>query len=83
MTSPVILSMDVLETPEPQRRGETILARFDIEIGGVVLRGCALLRREAKGLQVWSPSKHATFNAGTRRNVKAAALRAYNELDRP
>ena len=42
--------------PKPNQAGHVILAHFDCEIGGIALKGCALVRTRQGGLVAWPPN---------------------------
>lgn len=41
--------------PKPNLGGSTVLAYFDCEANGIVLRKCAFVRTSRRGLTVWGP----------------------------
>lgn len=67
----------VLPDGEVMPHGEHVLARFDLRLRDVILRGCCLLHRPNKGWTVWGPAPGVKLRTKLRREIKTYLRRTY------
>lgn len=83
-----LISVTGLSRATSARVGQRIVAHFDVDIVGIQIRGCALIRTENDGVAISTPNVNAEraqrgvtiVDASLRSAVTFAAREAYRKL---
>ena len=66
-------------TPTLHGHNRQLVARFEVIVGGVRMKNCALLH-SAQGWQIWGPSRYVSFSADLKYRIKEAVKDGYAAL---
>jgi hypothetical protein len=70
-----IIGLNRVPNPKPNKGGNTILAYFDCQVGGLTLLGCAFVRYRHERLSIWPPKLDGGAAARRSVNITDAQLR--------
>lgn len=75
MQSVSITGLNRVPNPKPNKGGNTILAYFDCQVGGLSLKGCAFVRYRRQRLSIWPPKLEGGEASRRCVNITDAQLR--------